>query len=260
MGFSVLQTEAVLPPEDALVFAFSKIEALTNFDARQRANGVAGWIAWDLAHEDAMAVMIGLAERNIGAAIVEDHEVPELSEAYRTRSVTATPAGFSVPDALNRPIEMTWDQVAVVAGGVIQRRPRPSGAGLTGAGLGTLAGAAGAVAFSTAYQIPMTRQPVSGPKPIGKAKANNHFELILTSGQRFTLQDARAIVKDLPGSDVEDPGVALATVFAHAAPWALVNTGIQQAVESGSLRAYRSPSVLERETRWLQWLLGSLSG
>jgi len=258
--FSVLQTDPVMPSEAQLVAAFGCIDSLTDYDAKRRAKGTAGYIADHLSYEDAMGLMGGLAQQGLAAAIEEDDAIPQLPQPFKTRRANCTDAGVELLDSLNRPVTVPWDAVRLVACGAVMRtRNTSTGAGLSGQpqdlGLNTGAIMAGGVSgFYVASSISMPSFEI-GSNEVRQCEPTLEIHTI-GNPERWVLEGSFSV--QLNGESIRPRDEAVhqaACICAERATAAIVNFGIQEAAENHRLLAYHHRSFFERELRWLNWLM-----
>ncbi len=245
MGYSVLQTSTKRVSERRLIAAYASIESLTHLDAKRRAKGAAGWIAQRLAHDEAWALLEGLAAQGVPAAIVPDEEVLDLPRPMSCRGAHLYPDRLELMDALNRLVPHDWADVTLVGGGrLVESYTRQASPFVQD----TVHTQYGAIQVNTAA-VP----------PTEVRRQRSLVELHFADGGRRVFEDVHLVRlhEGVQPPACEDPPERLAVAAATLAPAALVNTGVEAAVQYQRFKRYRNEGELARELRWLRWLAGA---
>ena len=248
MDYAVLLTDLTVPTREQLVAAFEHLPSLTRMDAIRRARQVCGFVAENLAHEDAMALMGGLAEQNLGAAIVPMAELPVLIQPYRLRELRVETGALTVFDVMQRSREVAWLDVQVLALGWVssikfERR---------------------GVGFHAEYPFADDDQMVVMTETTEREQVTPILEIHLVDEagggrSRLVAETDRIMQRRDAGEVAEkvaDRYAELLRGLAGYAQTAVVNRGMDGFLGQAEQVKYATRTVFEREIVWLKWLAG----
>ncbi len=244
MPYAVLQTEVVRPIREQLVSAFESIERLTHYDAVRRAKGAAGIIAQKLEHDEAMALMRGLASQGIAAAVVDEATLPQLDQSYGTRRIDATPEQLTCYDALDRPMDFAWSEVEMIAAGALVKQRRKYGVEV----------------LVTDPNPHVVGDEVYVEFGGGYVDTDHHIGLLKMPGSRPWIEFDLDTVRYHPAVGPDQLGgpeclFAILNDLASHATGALLNRGVEEVLHAQPLPRYPTRASLERELIWLLWLI-----
>lgn len=119
MPYAVIQTDARKPPVEALARAFKVLRELVDMDAQTLAKDAYGIVAGGLPAEQARNLSNALAAESIATEVISEDDLLRLPAAMKTRQIDCLPERLVVYDTLDRPVEIGWEHVALVAAGLV---------------------------------------------------------------------------------------------------------------------------------------------
>jgi len=119
MPYAVIQTDARKPPVEALERAFKVLRELVDMDAQTLAKDAYGIVAGGLPAEQARNLSNALAAEGIATEVISEDDLLRLPAAMKTRQIDCLAGRLVVYDTLDRPIEIDWAHVALIAAGFV---------------------------------------------------------------------------------------------------------------------------------------------
>ncbi len=117
MKYALVQTTQTRPALDALERAFACGRGLTPADAKFVADDAYGFLARDLAEEDALFLQNSLATESIEVQVVPESDLPRVPEPKLFDFAELELDALVIYDPLDRPTRVPWSDIRVVAAG-----------------------------------------------------------------------------------------------------------------------------------------------
>lgn len=134
MTYAIAQKELVVPEVEQLTRAFAVLPGLTAIDAQNAAHDAYGILWRGLDAERAGALQAALAYEGVETEVALESEFPTLTAPRLIREVDFRPECLVVTDPLQRVTEVPWNEIILVAGGLIREPGRTRTAAVTGEG------------------------------------------------------------------------------------------------------------------------------
>lgn len=119
MKHAVVQTQMAKPDPEALVRAFRAVPELVDLDADTLSADGYGILVGDLPEDTANATASALNIEGVDVRVVPETDFPALPSAKRVHRVDCLPEQMIVYDAVGRETPVAWDQVVMVAAGIV---------------------------------------------------------------------------------------------------------------------------------------------
>ncbi len=117
--YAVVQNEPTMPSPDSLETAFKVLSDLVDIDADTLSNDAYGIITDGLSHSDAQRLCVALNAEGVSTCVVPESDFPKLIPAKQIRRLDCTPGDMLLYDTLGRAAPILWDQVIMVAAGLV---------------------------------------------------------------------------------------------------------------------------------------------
>lgn len=121
MSYALVQTTHVRPSVEALERAFASGRGLTPADARFVADDAFGFLARDLELDDALFLQQSLGAEGVEVQVVPESDLPQMPETKLFRFVELQDECLVIFDPLERPVNVPWAAIQVVAAGNDQK-------------------------------------------------------------------------------------------------------------------------------------------
>jgi hypothetical protein len=122
MSYAIVQKELVTPDVPALTRAFCTLVDLTTIDAQNAANDAFGILWRGLDAERAGMLQAALEYEGIATEVVSEGEFPALATPHVIRQAEITSEFLVAYDSMQRPTNIPWSEVLLLAAGQVHTR------------------------------------------------------------------------------------------------------------------------------------------
>ncbi|EEF60544.1 hypothetical protein [Pedosphaera parvula] len=119
MPYAVVQKDLEAPAIERLKAAFRNVPGLTAIDAQTVGNDAFGILVKGFTLENANRLNQALQAQGVETEVVEESMLPTLPPGPNTTFVDCTPEQLVVYDSLNRPVQVDWQSVVLIAAGKV---------------------------------------------------------------------------------------------------------------------------------------------
>lgn len=240
MFWTVVQTDLIAPTTEQLIRAYEAVPSLVAGDAIRTARYSFGVLAENLPTDEAGNLVAALVRQGVPAAAVNPADLPILGQPTHCRRLQWTDHQLMLENAMQRPIEIAWDRLELVAVGDISMIGH------------RLVADVQRVAHGQYDHLQVV------PASVEYRQSRVILELIADQGNlRFQFEEEHMAFPDLQGRRlVHRRGNFIQTVLdiLQHAPRAVINRGA--AGLSGQpirIQSYPHPPMFDRENSWLLW-------
>jgi len=120
MPYAIVQKTLDMPGREQLVAAFRSLPDLTDYDAASMAKDAFGILVERLPMAKAGRLLQALHANGVEAEMVDHNALPPLPAANPIRRADLTLEAFVAYDVVDRPNEVAWNDVLLIAAGAVQ--------------------------------------------------------------------------------------------------------------------------------------------